>query len=88
MDTHSEEIVDNLIKFTESLCAVVNNHSASYETMPSLAAQELFRKQLEVLKETRSFSIKDPNLARALLYREDEISWAIQRLEDLVSING
>jgi hypothetical protein len=88
MNTDSAEIVDNLIKLTESLCAIVSNRSGNYESINSLAAQELFRKQLDVLKETRSFSIKDPNLARALLYREDEISWAIQRLEDLVSING
>lgn len=83
MQTQPEIIVDNLLRFTDSLYRELN-----YQGTPTLAAKEIFRKQLAVLKETRSLMVSSPTMARAIIHREDEIIWAIKRLEDLVSING
>lgn len=77
MNTLSEKIVEDLLKFTGSFIDAGRfSHSVPLT---------LLEKHLELLRETKRLVNINPDLARIAILRESEIEWAISQLEECIS---
>ena len=77
MKTVSDSLVDDLLRFTQSLI----EGERDSQHVPAT----LIEKHLDLLKETKRLVQIDPRLARVAILRESEIDWAISDIEDSLS---